>query len=57
MLCGLVQRQQKSPLPDLPLQKDRLHGEHADHFEAASWNGPAHAEWKRTLEETPAPKG
>lgn len=22
----------------------KLHGEHADHFEAASWNGPAHAD-------------
>lgn len=31
----------------------KLHGEHADHFEAASWNGPAHADWMCTLEETP----
>ena len=41
---GMAQRQQISPPPYPPLKKRQLHGEHADHLEAASWNGPAHAD-------------
>lgn len=43
----MAQRQQISlppPLPYPPLKKRQSHGEHADHLEAASWNGPAHAD-------------
>lgn len=32
------------PVSYLPLKEPKLHGEHADHSEAASWNGPAHAD-------------
>ena len=40
----MAQRQQISHLPYPPTKKRQLHGEHADHLEAASWNGPAHAD-------------
>lgn len=66
----MAQRQQPSlpPLPDqqapllsrTPILHSRNAGcmeKHADHFEAASWNGPAHADRECTLEETPKPPG
>ena len=52
----MAQRQQISPLPYPRPKAEKLHGEHADHVEAASWNGPAHADQRCTLEETPETK-